>query len=122
LVERERCAYLRPVIAQCETPDAAISRREFMFPFSSVVRCPENQMLAKIGPTLVATVITRNPALIRAAGDAPQIDRLNVGPIPTTHVDWRQPHEGNIIEFLYRARACQVAEECSTPATPSPAC
>jgi alkylation response protein AidB-like acyl-CoA dehydrogenase len=37
-----------------------------------------------------------------------EIDRLNLGPIPTTKLDWLQPHEGNIIDFLYRSRALQV--------------
>ena len=37
------------------------------------------------------------------------IDRLNLGPIPTPQLDWLQPHEGNLIEFLYRSRALQVA-------------
>ena len=39
--------------------------------------------------------------------DARHIDRLNVGPIPTCALNWLQPHEGNIIDFLYRNRAFQ---------------
>jgi hypothetical protein len=31
------------------------------------------------------------------------------GPIPTTRLNWFQPHEGNIVDFLYRARAFQMA-------------
>ena len=110
LIERERYGYLRPVIAHSAAPEAAIVQKEFMFPFTTVVCCPESQMFAKIGSTLVATVITRNPTLIRAAGDATHIDRLNIGPIPTTRIDWLQPHEGNIIDFLFRSRAYPVAE------------
>ena len=82
-----------------------------MFPFASVVQCPENQLLSRIGPTLVATLITRNESLIRAAGDATHIDRLNVGPLPTTRLNWLQPHEGNLIDFLFRSRAYQLADE-----------
>ena len=37
------------------------------------------------------------------------LDRLNLGPVPTTQLNWLQPHEGNIIEFLFRARAFQTA-------------
>ena len=33
--------------------------------------------------------------------------RLNIGPIPTIKLDWLQPHEGNIVDFLFRARAFQ---------------
>jgi acyl-CoA reductase-like NAD-dependent aldehyde dehydrogenase len=109
LVELERCAYLRPVIAHCEAPENAIAKKEYMFPFSTVVKCPQADMLSKIGPTLVGTIISKNEQFIRQCVDATHIDRLNVGPIPTTRLNWLQPHEGNIIDFLYRNRALQTA-------------
>ncbi len=111
LVEQERCAYLRPLIVHCDSPERAIAKKEYMFPFSTVVECPEEQMLARIGPTLVGTVITEKPDLIRRATDATHIDRLNVGPIPTSKLNWLQPHEGNIIDFLFRSRAYQVLDD-----------
>lgn len=111
LVEQERCAYLRPMIVHCESPDNEIAKKEYMFPFSTVVECPEDQMLARIGPTLVGTVITKNESLMRAATNATHIDRLNIGAIPTTKLNWLQPHEGSIIDFLFRSRAYQVPDE-----------
>jgi hypothetical protein len=68
-------------------------------------------MLEKIGPTLVCTAMTENPAFQAELINSTAIDRLNFGPIPTTKLDWLQPHEGNIIDFLYRSRALQVAAE-----------
>jgi acyl-CoA reductase-like NAD-dependent aldehyde dehydrogenase len=109
LVEMERCAYLRPTVIHSETPDTTLAAREYLFPFVTVVRCPEQEMIARIGPTLVLTAITEDAGLRAALLDAPNIDRLNLGPIPTTQLDWLQPHEGNIVEFLYRARALQLA-------------
>ena len=41
--------------------------------------------------------------------DATNIDRLNLGPVPTIQLNWLQPHEGNIVDFLFRARAFQLA-------------
>lgn len=111
LVEKERCAYLRPTIVHCTSPEQAIAKKEYMFPFSTVVECPQDKMLEKIGLTLVCTAITNNEKLQQALTDATHIDRLNIGPIPTTKLDWLQPHEGNIVEFLYRARAYQVTED-----------
>lgn len=111
LIEHERCAYLRPTIVHCESPDAEVAGKEYMFPFASVVQCAESDMLRRIGPTLVCTVITKNPALIQAASDSIEIDRLNVGVIATNRLNWLQPHEGNIIDFLYRSRAYQIADE-----------
>jgi hypothetical protein len=67
-------------------------------------------MLRRIGPTLVCSAITCNPDFRRALVDAVHIDRLNLGPVPTTQLNWLQPHEGNIVEFLFRARAFQTAD------------
>ena len=32
--------------------------------------------------------------------------------MPTTQLNWLQPHEGNLIDFLFRARAFQTAAIC----------
>ena len=111
LVEMERCAYLRPVIAHAESPEPEIVKKEYMFPFCTVVRCPQEEMLKRIGPTLVCTAITNDRQWEQQLVDATHIDRLNLGPIPTTRLNWLQPHEGNIVEFLFRARALQLSPE-----------
>lgn len=86
-----------------------MAKKEYMFPFVTVVECPESKMIETIGPTLVCSAITGNEALRRRLIDAVHIDRLNLGPVPTTQLNWLQPHEGNIVEFLFRARAFQSA-------------
>ena len=97
------------MIVHCSSPEAAIAKKEYMFPFSTVVECPQEQMLERMGPTLVCTGITKNEKLIQQLSDNIHIDRLNIGPIPTSKLNWLQPHEGNIIDFLFRNRAYQVA-------------
>ena len=111
LVEKELCGYIRPTIVHCKSPENAIAKKEYMFPFASVVECPEDQMLRTIGETLVCTGITNNESLRHQFIDCTDIDRLNLGPVPTTKLNWLQPHEGNIIDFLFRNRAFQVPEE-----------
>jgi acyl-CoA reductase-like NAD-dependent aldehyde dehydrogenase len=108
LVEKERCGYLRPTVIHCDSTEPKLANTEFMFPFVSVVRCPQERMLAKIGPTLVCSAITDDAQFQRKLIDAPNIDRLNLGAIPTIRLDWLQPHEGNIVEFLFRPRAFQA--------------
>jgi hypothetical protein len=110
IVKRGRADYLLPTVVHVTSADASIAKKEYMFPFASVVECPESQMLAAIGPTLVCSAITCKPEFRRALLDATHIDRLNLGPVPTTQLNWLQPHEGNIVEFLFRARAFQTAE------------
>ncbi len=107
LVEKQRCGYLRPVVIHCESPDRSLANTEFMFPYVSVVRCSQDEMLNRIGTTLVGTAITRDERFQRRLIDATHIDRLNLGPVPTIQLDWLQPHEGNIVEFLFRPRAFQ---------------
>ncbi len=107
LVKRERCDYLRPTVLHCTSSEHAISKAEYMFPFVTVVDCPQNKMLASMGQTLVCSAITKDPQLSRALLDAPFIDRLNIGPVKTIALNWLQPHEGNIVDFLFRARAFQ---------------
>jgi acyl-CoA reductase-like NAD-dependent aldehyde dehydrogenase len=109
-VAREgRAEYLLPTVVHCDSPDAAIASKEYMFPFATVVRCPEAEMIGRIGPTLVCSAITSNAEFRKRLLDAVHIDRLNLGPVPTTKLNWLQPHEGNIVEFLFRARAFQTA-------------
>lgn len=111
LVKRERCDYLRPTVVYCAGPDKAIAKKEYMFPFVTVVECPQADMLAKIGPTLVCSAITRDKKFQRDLADAIHIDRLNIGAIPTIKLNWLQPHEGSIVDFLFRARAFQYDEK-----------
>ncbi len=111
LIQQERCAYLRPMIIHCATPEVGVAKKEYMFPFATVVECPQDQMLKKIGATLVCTGITNDPRFISQLSDAVHIDRLNVGAIPTNRLNWKQPHEGNIIDFLFRSRAYQIADD-----------
>jgi acyl-CoA reductase-like NAD-dependent aldehyde dehydrogenase len=111
LVEKPYCAYLRPWILHCDSPDRAIANTEYMFPYATVVECPQDQMIARIGQTLVGSAITNDKAWEKQLMEATNIDRLNIGPIPTIKLDWLQPHEGNIVDFLFRARAFQIPPE-----------
>ncbi len=109
LVDHGRYAYLRPTVVHCDSPQRAVAGKEFMFPFVSVVDCPQHAMLEQLGPTLVATALTEDESWIQALTDATHIDRLNLGAIPTTRLNWLQPHEGNLIDFLFRSRALQLS-------------
>ena len=108
-VTRAHCSYLLPTVVHCESAEHPLANREFMFPFVSVVECPQDEILGRIGPTLVCSAITDDESLRRRLVTCPTIDRLNIGPIPTVKLNWLQPHEGNIVEWLYQPRAFQMA-------------
>lgn len=103
-----RCSYLLPTIIHCDHRDHPLANREFLFPYASVIECPVDEMPSAIGPSLVVTAITSDQSFADALIAAPNVDRLNVGPIPTWRLSWDQPHEGNLFEHLYRQRAFQI--------------
>ena len=109
VVKQGRADYLLPTVIHCASPEAAVAKKEFMFPFVTVVECPQSKMIEAIGLTLVCSAMTCHEPFRRQLLDAVHIDRLNLGPVPTTQLNWLQPHEGNIVEFLFRARAFQTA-------------
>jgi hypothetical protein len=74
-----------------------------------VISVPQTELIEKLSPSLVVTAITRDPNLINSLISSPNVDRLNVGPVPTNQVSWDQPHEGNLFEHLYSRRAFQRA-------------
>jgi acyl-CoA reductase-like NAD-dependent aldehyde dehydrogenase len=111
LVRKERCAYLRPTVMLCDSPETPMAKKEYMFPFVTVVKCPQEKMLEAIGPTLVCSAITEDARFQRQLADATHIDRLNIGPIPTVQLNWLQPHEGSIVDFLFRGRAFQFEKD-----------
>src|SRR6187401_1727173 len=86
LIKQGMADYLLPTIVHADSADAAIAKKEFMFPFASVVECPEAKMLDAIGPTLVCTAITCNERFRAQMLDAVHIDRLNLGPVPTSQL------------------------------------
>jgi hypothetical protein len=102
-----RAAYLLPTIIFCTDPEHPLANSEFLFPFAAVVEVPRKELISSIGPTLVATGITDDPEFTRNLLASRQIDRLNLGVIPTSRISWNQPHEGNLFEHLYKQRAFQ---------------
>ena len=65
-------------------------------------------MIERMGPTLVCAAITEDPSLVTRLLKTATIDRLHLGPLPTTSIRWDQPHEGNLLEWLYRRRAIAI--------------
>lgn len=107
LVTVDGLTYLLPTVVWCDDPGHPLTRAELLFPFVSVVEVPRAELFDRLGPSLVVSGVTEDPAFTRDLLDCPAIERLNVGAIPTSKVSWDQPHEGNLFDHLYRRRAFQ---------------
>jgi acyl-CoA reductase-like NAD-dependent aldehyde dehydrogenase len=103
LVSWNGCSYLLPTIVQCD-PHHPLAMKEFLFPFASVVKANADE----VTPSLVVTAITKDPKLIQMLVSSSNVDRLNIGAMPTNQVSWDQPHEGNLFDHLYGRRAFQT--------------
>jgi acyl-CoA reductase-like NAD-dependent aldehyde dehydrogenase len=108
--ERDGMNYLQPTIVRVDSFEHPLAIREFLFPYASVIECPQETMIDRIGYSLVATAVTDDVNWIHHLFDCPHIDRLNIGNVPTNRIQWNQPHEGNLFEFLYTRRSFQIAE------------
>ena len=102
--------FLLPTVVRCQTVEHPLACTEFLFPFVSVVEMPQRDMVTKMGKSLVVTAITKDDALIDELLRSKDVARVNLGPVPTSRVEWDQPHEGNLFEFLYERRAIQRAD------------
>ncbi len=107
LAEVHGQTFLRPTLIVCDDPEHPLANTEFMFPFASVLQVPQAKMLDVIGETLVVSAFTKDAAWSADLMTSTNIERLNLGPYTTMRVQWEQPHEGNMFEFLYRRRALQ---------------
>ena len=108
LVKKERCDYLRPTVAAVRIAGGADREEGIHVPLRDRGEVPAGEDAG--GDRADAGVhapITEDAKFQRQLIDATHIDRLNLGPIPTIKLNWLQPHEGNIVDFLFRARAFQ---------------
>ena len=101
------CTFLLPTLIYCKDSEHPLAKAEYIFPFAAVVEMPQEEILSKIGPTLIGSILSDDAAFRRDAMVCRSIDRINLGPIPTYQISWDQPHEGNLFDHLYQQRAFQ---------------
>lgn len=108
-IQSEAMHYMLPTITRCDCIDHPLGNTEFLFPYASVIEMPQTEMLGSIGKSLAVAAISSDVGWLDSLMAADHIERLNVGAMATNHIEWDQPHEGNLFEFLYRRRSIQVA-------------
>jgi acyl-CoA reductase-like NAD-dependent aldehyde dehydrogenase len=103
--------YLLPTVIYCDDLENPLANQEYLFPFVSVADVPASELIDSLGPSLVVTALTGDPRVERELLAKHDIGRLNLGPVPTSVMQWDQPHEGNIFTHLYQQRAFQKEKE-----------
>ena len=108
LVKKERCDYLRPTVIHCDIAGHGDGQEGVHVPVRDRRRSARRTRCSRRSARRWSA--RRSPRTRSSSGrliDATHIDRLNIGPIPTIKLNWLQPHEGSIVDFLFRARAFQ---------------
>lgn len=108
VAEVDGCAFMLPTVVYCSDPNHPLARAEFLFPFVTVVEVADADLVTAIDSSLVVTALTDDDGLIDQLVTAPNVERLNLGAMPTNRVAWDQPHEGNLFELLYKQRSLQA--------------
>ena len=101
--------FLQPTALWIEDHNHPLAGKEYLFPFATVLEVPQQDVSAKLGSTLVGSVVTNDKTFSRTMLNNRNINRLNIGAIATPSIDWDQPHEGNLFDFLFERRAFQSA-------------
>ena len=107
--------FVLPTVVRCQTVEHPLAPesdevRARETEKTELVEMPQRDMVTKMGKSLVVTAITKDDALIDELLRSKDVARVNLGPVPTSRVEWDQPHEGNLFEFLYERRAIQRAD------------
>ena len=71
-----------PPSCSASRPSIPLANREFLFPFAAVVPVKPEEMPSAFGPTLAATAITADEALLDRLLASPLLHRLNLGRSP----------------------------------------
>jgi acyl-CoA reductase-like NAD-dependent aldehyde dehydrogenase len=108
VAEKDGWAFLQPTVLFTKDETHPLANTEFIFPFVSIVEVPQEDILSNIGYTLVASIVTKDKKFIERSINFRNIDRLNIGPIPSNSILYDQPHEGNLFDHLYKQRAFQM--------------
>ena len=107
LTQFEGGTYLLPTVIYCEDLEHPLANQEYLFPFVSVLDVSATELTDTLGSSLVVTALTDDARLEHDLLGRSEIGRLNLGPVPTSVLQWDQPHEGNIFTHLYQQRAFQ---------------
>lgn len=107
VAEADGCWFILPTVVYCEDSEHPLASAEYLFPFASVVEIPQNELISRMGPSLVVTGLTEDTGFRNELLTATNVERLNLAAMPTSKVAWDQPHEGNLFEHLYRQRSFQ---------------
>jgi len=113
LVEEKGATFLLPTVVYCtgKSKQSTLFGKEYPFPFITVIeQHEEDQIVAAAAGGLAVTLLSNNPTLYNKILFSPDIAKLYHGYFATTDIDFQDPHEGLISDFLFTTKALRTKE------------
>ncbi|WP_447873162.1 aldehyde dehydrogenase family protein [Serratia fonticola] len=100
---------LRPVVTEVAEPDDPRIHRELPFPCVTVAPYHPTRSAPILSGSLVVTVFSRQPQLLKSIIADASISNVYVGDIPTTWMSPLVPHDAYLSDFLMCNRGFRIA-------------
>lgn len=96
--------FLLPTVIFVKNYNNPLFGKEFPFPFITVTEVCRDEILDAVSGSLVVTMLS-DDELFKKLLFCPDIGKVYHGVFSTTDIDFQDPHEGFISEFLFKTKA-----------------
>lgn len=114
LIQAHGTTFLQPTVIlcrDCRVTTGGLFGKEYSFPFVTVSEEPDIDTIVRAASgSLVVTLLSNNDTLFNKLLFSPDIFKVYRGPYTTTDIDFQEPHEGFISNFLYKTKTLRMEE------------
>lgn len=114
LIQAHGTTFLQPTVIlsrDCRASPGGLFGKEYSFPFVTVAEEPDVDTIVRAASgSLVVSLLSNNDTLLNRLLFNPDIFKVYRGPYATTDIDFLDPHEGFISNFLYKTKALRMEE------------
>lgn len=114
LIQAHGTTFLQPTVIlsrECRVTPTGLFGKEFSFPFVTVAEEPDVEAIVRAASgSLVVSLLSHNDALRHKLLFTPEIFKVYQGAITTTDIDFQDPHEGFISNFLFQTKALRMED------------
>jgi acyl-CoA reductase-like NAD-dependent aldehyde dehydrogenase len=107
----EQTAVLRPAVVAVPSAETPGFASEFPFPCVWVAPWRPQDGIAPLRGSLVVTLLTGDPEILKGSLREPSIRKVFLGEVPTFHSATGLPHDGALADFLFESKGFSGAME-----------
>jgi len=105
VIEAYDTTFILPTVILCKNHRIPLFGKEFPFPFITITEVDRTELSDAASNSLVVTLLSDDRKLLRELLYKNDIAKLYQGEYPTNLIDFSDPHEGFISDFLFKKKA-----------------